>query len=64
VMHGTADRMISFHHAEVLRRELGEGVRFERFEGMGHVLLWEVRERFNTVVEECVEMGRRLDGDL
>jgi pimeloyl-ACP methyl ester carboxylesterase len=60
VMHGTADRMITFHHAEVLRRELGEGVRFERFDGKGHVLLWEEKDAFNRVVEEMVEKGRML----
>lgn len=60
IMHGTGDRMITFHHAEVLGRELGEGVRFEKFEGTGHVLLWEGKSRFNRVVEEVVEKGRNL----
>jgi pimeloyl-ACP methyl ester carboxylesterase len=61
VMHGTGDRMITYPHAEVLRRELGEGVRFERFEGKGHVLMWEEREAFNRMVEEMVELGRGLN---
>ena len=62
VMHGTEDRMITYHHAEVLRRELGEGIRFERFEGRGHVLMWEEREVFNRVVEEMVQKGEKLRG--
>lgn len=64
VMHGTADRMISFHHAEVLRRELGgveRGIRFESFEGRGHVLVWEERDAFNRLVEEVVDKGIRLN---
>ena len=60
VMHGTEDRMISYHHAEVLRRELGEGIRFEPAEGVGHVLPWESRDWFNRTVEEMVEKGEAL----
>lgn len=65
VMHGTGDRMITFHHAEVLGRELkgedGQEVRFERYEGKGHVLMWEEKQSFNRVIEEMVEKGRRLN---
>lgn len=61
IMHGTGDQMITFHHAEVLRRELGEGVRFEKFEGKGHVLMWEERDNFNRIVEQMVEKGRKLE---
>ena len=62
VMHGTADRVITFHHAQVLRSELGPGIRFESYEGKGHVLSWEEQDAFNRVVEEMVEKGRRLGG--
>lgn len=62
VLHGTGDQMITFHHAEVLRRELGEGVRFERYEGRGHVLMWEEREKFNAVVEEMVKKTGAMEG--
>ena len=62
VLHGTEDRMITYHHAEVLKRELGEGIRFERFDGRGHVLMWEEREAFNRVVEEMVEKDEQSDG--
>jgi pimeloyl-ACP methyl ester carboxylesterase len=62
VMYGTGDRMISSHHSEVLVRELGEGIRVERYEGKGHVLMWEEREAFNRVIEEVVEKGRGLKG--
>jgi pimeloyl-ACP methyl ester carboxylesterase len=61
VMHGTGDRMITYPHAEVLRQELGEGVRFETYEGKGHVLMWEERDAFNRVVEEMVEFAMRLN---
>lgn len=69
VLHGTGDRMITFHHAEVLKRELsgegkeeGEGeLTFRSYEGKGHVLMWEEREDFNRLVEEMVEKVRKLE---
>lgn len=60
VMHGTKDQMITYHHGQVLARELGEGIRFESFDGMGHVLLWEAEERFNQLIVEVVDKGQAL----
>lgn len=61
VMHGTLDRMLTFHHALVLVRELGHGVRFERYQDKGHVLGWEVEDAYNRVIEEMVHNGSRSD---
>ena len=61
VMHGTSDRMITFHHAHVLTTELGDRVRFERYEDKGHALCWEEEEAFNRVVEDMVHNARQLD---
>ena len=68
VMHGTGDRMLAFHHGEELRRELDEGreqgeegVRWEAFEGCGHVLGWERMEEHDRIVEEMVEKGNRMN---
>ena len=68
VMHGTGDRMLAFHHGVELRGDLDagrgkgeEGVRWEEFEGCGHVLGWERMEEHNRIVEEMVEKGNRLN---
>lgn len=60
VMHGTQDRMITFHHALVLTEELGDAVRFEVYPGKGHVLAWEEEAAFNRVVEEMVDKAKRV----
>ena len=54
VVHGTGDRMIDFHHFEMLREQLGGkncGVEFKIWEGKGHVLVWEVEDEFNAFLE-------------
>lgn len=62
MIHGTADRMITAPHGEVLARELnagaeekaGRGVKLTMFQGNGHVLPWEKREEFTRLIEELV----------
>jgi len=54
VTHGTLDRMITFSHAEILKRELQPAV-FKVFEGKGHVLMWEEEREFNAMIEEFVQ---------
>ena len=60
VMHGTIDRMITSNHAELLVKELGGSVTLQKFEGKGHVLIWEERERFREIIEGMVEKVRAL----
>ncbi|KAL4782796.1 Alpha/Beta hydrolase protein [Aspergillus varians] len=55
VCHGTEDRMLTFHHGEVLRRELGDGILYKVWEGSGHMLPWEKEEEFNQLVEGLVQ---------
>ncbi|KIX94927.1 uncharacterized protein Z520_09237 [Fonsecaea multimorphosa CBS 102226] len=69
VVHGTIDRMIDFHHFEMLKEELCEGhpegsdgsCAFRVWEGKGHVLVWEVEDEFNRFLEErfdtCTNMA-------
>ncbi|OJJ43213.1 hypothetical protein ASPZODRAFT_74631 [Penicilliopsis zonata CBS 506.65] len=51
VIHGTADRMLTYRHAEILREELGEGIFFKSYEGVGHMLPWEVEQDLNELLE-------------
>ena len=60
VTHGTVDGMISFTHAKMLKQGLGDGIGFKVFEGKGHMLPWEVRDEFNSLVEGMVEKGKAL----
>jgi pimeloyl-ACP methyl ester carboxylesterase len=63
VLHGTVDRMITFPHGEVLVEELGGesgGVRWVIFEGKGHVLHMEAKERFGQVIAELVAKTEAL----
>lgn len=61
VLHGTDDRMITFHHAELLKEELGDGITFRVWEGKGHVLMWEEEHAFNRFIEEFVERWEHVD---
>lgn len=66
VIHGTADRMITFPHAETLARELGgEACRLTvRFiQGQAHVIPAEMRYEFKDWVEEIVEKAEALNRD-
>jgi pimeloyl-ACP methyl ester carboxylesterase len=60
LVHGTVDGMITFTHAGLLKKGLGEGVAFKVFEGKGHMLPWEVRDELNALVEGMVEKGKTL----
>jgi hypothetical protein len=60
VMHGTVDGMITFTHAGLLKKGLGEGIVFKGFEETGHMLPWEVRNEFHALVEDMVEKGKTL----
>ena len=66
VIHGTADRMITFPHGETLARELGgeEGGLTMRFiQGQAHVIPAEMRSDFKVWVEEIVEKAEALNRD-
>jgi len=60
LVHGTVDGMITFTHAGLLKKGLGEGVEFKVFEGKGHMLPWEVRDELNALIEGMVEKGKTL----
>ncbi len=60
VVHGTVDGMISFTHAGLLKKGLGEGIEYKVFEGKGHMLPWEGMDEFNALVEKMVEKGRGM----
>ena len=60
VLHGTGDRMLTFVHGEMLRDELGEGIKWKAWDGLGHVLMIEVEDEFNRDVQEFVEKCARL----
>ena len=63
VLHGTADQMINFIHAEMLLRELGGeegGVTKSFHEGLGHVAPFELRKEFKKIIEERVEKTEAL----
>ena len=53
--------MITWPHAEVLAKELGEGVKYVVFDDKGHVLFWEAREDFTKLMEDLVDRTARLD---
>jgi pimeloyl-ACP methyl ester carboxylesterase len=55
VLHGTSDRMITYHHAEMLKDQLGPGIVFRVWEGKGHVLRWEEEVEFNSFLESFFE---------
>lgn len=57
VLHGTIDNLITFPHAEVLVEALGgeEGeMRKVVFEGRGHYIPMEERQKFKGVIESLV----------
>lgn len=62
VLHGTLDKMITLPHAETLANELGEteGVTKIIFDGRGHVLHIEEREKYIKVLESMVEKTEEL----
>lgn len=51
VVHGTADVVVDPANAELLAERI-PGAAVERFEGCGHLLIWEQPERFVDVVGE------------
>lgn len=55
VLHGTVDRMLTFHHGELLNKEIGEGILYKVWEGSGHMLPWEKEGEFNALVEGLVQ---------
>ncbi|KAL4867107.1 hypothetical protein BDV12DRAFT_186972 [Aspergillus spectabilis] len=55
VLHGTVDRMLTFHHGELLNREIGEGILYKVWEGSGHMLPWEKELEMNELVEGLVQ---------
>lgn len=61
IVHGTKDNMIPFPHAEVLEKDLGPGVQFKAFEGKGHALFIEERDKFNALLEEFVHRTEGLE---
>jgi len=60
VLHGTADRMITFQHGLMLKDELGEGIEFKVWEGKGHVLNWEEEQAFNEYVEAVIQQCEKI----
>jgi pimeloyl-ACP methyl ester carboxylesterase len=76
VVHGTADGMITFTHAKMLRDAFagdgifdarpgggggpGDEIQWKVFEGAGHMLPWEKEAEFNALVEEMVDRGNKL----
>ena len=58
VLHGTIDNLITFPHAKVLVDALGgedAGVMKVVFEGRGHYIPMEERQRFKRVIESFIE---------
>ena len=58
VLHGTIDNLITFPHAKVLVDALGGeegGVTKVVFEGRGHYIPMEERQRFKGVIESLIE---------
>lgn len=63
VMHGTADNLITFPHAEILVQNLGgeeAGITKHIFEGKGHYLLLEERKEFKRLMEGMIEKTEAL----
>ncbi|KAL2835931.1 Alpha/Beta hydrolase protein [Aspergillus pseudoustus] len=55
VLHGTVDRMLTFHHGELLNKEIGEGILYKVWQGSGHMLPWEKEREFNSLIEGLVQ---------
>ncbi len=68
VLHGTKDRVIPIVHGELLRDELGEGIKYRTWVGRGHTLMWEEEAAFNRLIqdfaEQCASVGGLEGGDL
>lgn len=63
VMHGTADNLITFPHAEILIRSLGgeeAGITKHIFEGKGHYLPLEERKEVRRLMEVMIEKTEAL----
>lgn len=66
VLHGTADRMISFPHGEKLLEFLGGkdgGVTWKFIEGQSHVMPIELRKEFNGWIEDMINKGQAANGN-
>lgn len=66
VLHGTADRMISFPHGEKLLEFLGGkdgGVTWRFIDGQSHVIPVELRKEFNGWIEEMIRKGQAANGN-
>jgi pimeloyl-ACP methyl ester carboxylesterase/molybdopterin/thiamine biosynthesis adenylyltransferase len=50
VLHGTADRLVSFHHAKALNEAI-PGAQLALIEGAPHFLNWEYPDKFNRAIE-------------
>lgn len=64
VVHGTADRMISFPHGEKLLEYLGgeeSGVRKMFVEDQSHVMPIELRKKFHGWIADMVDKGESLN---
>ncbi|PNS20052.1 Protein STB3 [Sphaceloma murrayae] len=67
VVHGTEDRMLVFHHAEMLLDELGgesSGISKFFFEGQGHVIPIEKRKEFKEIIVGMCEKGEKANERL
>ena len=63
VLHGTIDNLITFPHAGVLLDALGSeegGVTKVIFEGRGHYIPIEERQRFKVVIESLIEKTKKI----
>jgi len=54
LLHGTADDVVDVRNADLLLERL-QNARLERFEGAGHLLMWEQPERFAVTVRTFLE---------
>ncbi|KAF2834487.1 alpha/beta-hydrolase [Patellaria atrata CBS 101060] len=64
VIHGTADRMVTFPHGKVLAEEMGgeeRGVTVRFVEGQGHIIPLEMRAEFNSWIIGHAEKGERMN---
>jgi len=66
VVHGSADRMISFPHGKALLEGLRSGARNARdveehlIDGQGHVIPIEMRKEFNGWVKRLIKRTRAM----
>lgn len=63
VIHGTADHMIDFVHAEMLLKELGgeeSGVTKDFHDGMGHVMPIEKRKEFKELIAKRIDITEKM----